>query len=83
MTEPMFRCAHYACTLAVSCCLKRQAAQRQTATRSRKSGRMVTVIPVHKFCASGECEQGNAHAATSPAIEATIVRRSYRIGRRA
>lgn len=78
---PQFRCSHFTCTLSVTCCLARQTATKQSATRSRKSGRMVTVHPRFSYCASGERAQGNEHAAANPAVEARIVREPFRLGR--
>lgn len=81
MTGPTFRCLHYARTLSVACCLKRQGAQRSSATRGRRKGRVVTLRALFPHCASGECHQGNEHAAKHAVPESVQVQ-SFRIGGR-
>lgn len=69
--ESTFRCTHFACTLAVRHCLRRQTEQRASATRVAKgdaAGRRVeTSKPVHAYCAGGTCPQGQEIASLFPA----------------
>jgi len=53
-----FRCDHFACTLAVKHCLRRQTDRRRGNAGVRDGVRLKWSKPLHEFCASGACEQG-------------------------
>lgn len=71
--DSTFRCAKWACTLALKHCLRRQT----EVTRSSGKDGWKNARPMHAFCASGECEQGNEiRQRFPPATPTTQVNRS-------